>query len=167
MAADLELHQELEERLERFGTTNPLGDYTTNLFDPSIALYAFGDSLTGKEVNLCKRRRECSCKKGRECECDDEEFIVLKLDRAEVLSNCQFQLIFSTVEPALKLNRKKELLRAFLLDDAQNETTIFDLYGDKIIIHTMDKVLSFDLDEPAPFKFGLLTIGFNYMQYSE
>jgi len=167
MSVDAVLHADLEERLSRFGTTNPMGEYKINNFDPVLALAAFGDVLQSQELLLCARKQVCSCKKGITCECDDDDSAVLKLRKADVLSNCRFLLEFN-VDTALAYNKKKQYLRAFHLNDAtQEETTRFDLYADLLVAYTPNGELHFELDEAYSYRHGNLMISFDYMRYEE
>src|SRR5665647_1827361 len=66
--SELELHADLEQRLARFhASETPLPQYVTNLFDPTLALYAFADMCLGREISMCRRQKLCSCAKPCPC----------------------------------------------------------------------------------------------------
>jgi hypothetical protein len=175
----------------------PLPEYVTNLFDPTLALYGFADKCVGRGISVCRRQKECKCAKSCPCTskqvckcsakkrlrcpcialeicqcpvncvCDDDHFVEMQLTKAEVLSNCRFLMEFKAPEP-LNMNKTKELLRAFFIDpDTMEETIVFDLHHSKLILHCTDNILTFDLDDPFSFKFGTLSISFDYMRYQE
>ena len=165
MSADAALHDDLEDRLARFGTTDPLGRYKTNRFCPAIALAGFGDLLQSQEILLCACQQQCNCKK--ECKCDDDDSAILKLKKADVLSNCRFQLEFA-VDTALAYNKKKQYLRAFHLnEETQEEKPLFELYADRLVVYAPQAELHYELDEPYSYRHGYLNIAFNYMSYED
>jgi hypothetical protein len=166
-AADAALHSDLEERLARFGASDPLPKYKINRFDPIHALSAFGDLLQSHELLLCACQQQCNCKKGKVCQCDDDNSATLKLRKADVLSNCRFMLEFA-VDTTLAYNKKKQYLRGFHLnEETQEEATRFDLYADLLVAYTPSGELHFALDEVYSYRHGQLTITFDYMRYEE
>lgn len=188
------LHDDIEERLKRFHSTEQLPEYEENLFDSTAVLYEFADSIKNKEIAMCKRQAVCKCAKpcpciGKgqcvchakkkirckcfnlseckcpvNCICDDDDFIDLKLIKAEALSNCRFLFEFQgngTITP----HKTKEFLRGFLIEDDREET-IFELKNTSFKIYTLKNEVLFELDEPFSFKFKTLIINFDYMRYT-
>ena len=68
------LHKELEERLARHGTNNPMPKkYTILRQDPRTYAYALVDKLKSLKVRVCRRKSNCVCDNPEACECDDFE----------------------------------------------------------------------------------------------
>lgn len=162
---DLILHADLEERITRFGETNPI-DYKIciNRFDPTLALSSFSDFIQTQEILLCACNKQCNCKK--ECICDDDNTATLKLTHSDILSNCRYIFEFS-VDRIISHNKKKQYLKGFHLDEKnQEEKTLFELHNDVLILYTSNEKLHFELDETYMYRHGNLIITFDYMRYS-
>ena len=170
---ELDENLELEQRMSRFHvveeTNNPVADYKINLFDPLVAVYKWLDLLQGKEILLCKRKIDCKCKDLNNCTCDDDHYVELTLIKGDDLSNCRFLLEFNMSDNLSKIDKKKELLRAFALDaegGGDNEQVLFDLSSEKITLYLLDgKKIVFDLDECYGNRFLKLSVSFSYMLY--
>ena len=163
---DKEIHNELEDRIQRFGQTNPLGDYKINRFNTIQVLSDLEQVIKKSKVHVCRRNYVCNCK--GECICDDDDFIDVGKTSFDTLSNCRF-MITMDVTQNLRLNRKKDVVRIFALDELQNETVLFDIIlpEQKLRVPCSDKVITFDLDEIPSFKFNTITISLSYINYSD
>ena len=182
---DKALHEDLEERLARFGRTNPLGEYITNKFDSLEEVLRFQSGLQtsgleGKKIYMSRKKYPCYCKKIEDCLCEDvvDDYVQLEKCTGDISSDCLYLMNFR-LNRSIEVDSDKMLLRFFVLneelreesevsDETGDETDVFSLLlpKKKLIIHLDGgDTLSFRIKRLPSGSYNTLPIAFNYMNY--
>lgn len=173
MISDQELHRDLEDRVARFGKTNPLvsldGTKSMGSQLDTIRLLSVFDR-TQQNLYLCSRQDPCKCKSSTHCNCDSDAYTHVTSIKSDILSNCKY-IIELTLAQSSVLDRKSKAYRLFSLNDEEEEDLpIADISvaNSQMIIYSQagTRSVTFPLTEKPVIKYGILTLQFDYLIYS-
>lgn len=171
MLSDQELHDDLEQRVERFGKTHPISEVIKiNKVDTIQILGTFEDDMNKSSTYICTRQETCKCKDKVKCSCDDDNYTAIKSIKSDILSNCKYALEFELSEPTA-LQKNSKLLRVFTINEKNkdDERAIADVYINrrelKLLWSRVGNSITFKLDEKPTVKYGKLSLHVNYMDF--
>lgn len=170
------LHQDLEERIARYGTTHPIavdamdavgnGGLDTLQILSDLEQYC---KTNAKEMYMCRRKYPCTCKVKDKCRCDDDEYSNITNVKMEVLSNCLFSIVLSVHIIGGQVDKKREALRIFRLanDREEREEPLFDLVLPTNIVELYyPQHVTFQLSDAPTMRLGSVIFNFHYLEYN-
>ena len=168
--ADKKLHEDLEQRIQRFGKTNPieLTSVRVNKIDTIKMLSefeTFAKKCTSGNLLMCNRQEVCKCKNKDKCGCDDDTYTEIRLIKSDILSNCKYMMEFQVQDPSA-LAKNAKLFRIFVLEDDGKERPIADVFIKRREFRLLiASPITFTLHEKPTLKYGVLTLYMDYLDF--